>query len=80
MLQAHAIMQADYDRALERRVLSYLGQRYIPGLRALAVEALNGTVTLRGEVASFYEKQVAIHASQRVAGVLRLVDSITVAR
>ena len=80
MSSADAMLHSAHDRSLERRVLNYLGQRYMPGLRCLAVEALNGTITLRGEVASFYEKQIAIHTCQRVAGVQRLVDTVTVAQ
>lgn len=67
------------DRDLERRVGIYLATRHVPSLRRLNVAAENGTVTLRGEVRSFYEKQLGIHCCQRVAGVVRLVDDVAVA-
>lgn len=66
------------DRDLEQRVVGYLARRHVPSLRQLAVEARNGTVTLRGQVRSFYEKQLSSHCCRRVAGVLQLVDEIDV--
>jgi osmotically-inducible protein OsmY len=68
------------DQDLERRVVSYLAARYLPSLRQLHVSVQEGTVTLRGSVRSFYEKQIAIHSCQRVAGVRRLIDAVDVAR
>jgi osmotically-inducible protein OsmY len=68
------------DQDLERRVVSYLAARYLPSLRQLQVSVEEGTVTLRGSVRSFYEKQIAIHSCQRVAGVRKLVDAVDVAR
>lgn len=66
------------DRDLERRVVSYLLGRHVPGLRHLAVEANNGTVTLRGRVQTFYEKQLCHHTCKRVAGVVKLIDAVDV--
>lgn len=68
------------DRDLERRVVSYLGRQHFPGLRALEVEANQGVVTIRGCVNSFHERQLCIHCCQRVAGVVRLVDHVEVAK
>lgn len=67
------------DRDLEQRVIGYLARRHVPSLRQLAVEARNGTVTIRGQVRSFYEKQLSSHCCRRVAGVLQIVDEIDVA-
>lgn len=66
------------DRDLERRVVSFLNERHVPGLRHLEVEAHNGTVVLRGRVRSFYEKQLCQAVCRRVAGVVRYVDAIDV--
>ena len=66
------------DRDLERRVVNYLLGRHVPSLRHLAVAADNGTVTLRGRVQSFYEKQLCQQSCQRVAGVVRLIDAVDV--
>jgi osmotically-inducible protein OsmY len=67
------------DRELERRVVNYLSGRHVPGLRRLEVEARNGTVTVRGQVHSFYEKQLCQDCCRRVAGVVKLVDAVEVA-
>lgn len=68
------------DQDLQRRVVSFLAGRYLPSLRQLEVDVHEGIVTLRGRVTSFYEKQVAIHSCQRVAGVRKLVDAVDVSR
>lgn len=67
------------DRELERRITCFLWQRHVPALRRLQVEANSGVVTLRGHVHSFYEKQLGANCCQRVAGVVRLIDSVSVA-
>ena len=67
------------DRDLERRVVSFLVGRHVPSLRNLQVEARNGTVTLRGRVRTFYEKQLCQSCCRRVAGVLQFVDHVDVA-
>ena len=67
------------DRDLQRRVVAYLAGRHVPSLRNLQVEVLNGRVTLRGRVRTFYEKQLGQHSARRVAGVVQLVDAIDVA-
>lgn len=69
----------DADLELERRIKNYLQGRHQPALRNLEVEAQGGTVTLRGTVRSFYEKQLGQQCCRRVAGVVRLIDSIEVA-
>jgi osmotically-inducible protein OsmY len=69
---------SDADRDVERRVISYLVGRHVPGLRQIHVQAQCGVVTLRGHVHSFYEKQLGQQVAQRVAGVVRLVDRIEV--
>ena len=66
------------DRDLERRVVNFLAERHVPGLRHIEVEAHNGIVTLRGRVHSFYEKQLCQAVCRRVAGVVRFIDDIDV--
>lgn len=67
------------DRDLERRVVNFLRGWQMPGLRNVEVEAAAGTVTLRGTVNSFYEKQLSQQCCRRVAGVLKLIDAVSVA-
>jgi len=69
-------VQADTD--LQARVSCYLAGRRHWALRNLDVSSLNGTVTIKGVVESFYEKQLVVHCCQRVAGVLKLVDEVEV--
>jgi osmotically-inducible protein OsmY len=66
------------DRDLERRVVNFLRGWQMPGLRNLEVQAADGTVTLRGTVNSFYEKQLSQQCCRRVAGVLKLIDFVSV--
>lgn len=66
------------DEDLERRVLNFLVNRHVPGVKRLEIEAHGGTLTLRGRVGSYYLKQLCGHCAQRVAGVIRLVNAIQV--
>jgi osmotically-inducible protein OsmY len=68
------------DRELEQRVRVFLVGQNVPSLRRLAIEARDGTVTLRGRVATFYEKQLSQQCRRRVTGVRRLVDQMVVER
>lgn len=66
------------DRELERRVASTLYERCHP-LRSITAKSKDGTVTLRGTVNSFYERQLCIELSRRIDGVIKLIDEIDVA-
>lgn len=68
----------DADLDLQRRVVNFLAGQHVPALRALSVEANNGAVTLRGNVRSFFEKQLSHHSAKRVAGVQRVIDEVEV--
>jgi osmotically-inducible protein OsmY len=63
------------DELLQRVRLFLIGSN-LPGLRHIAVEADGDTVILRGSVRTFYEKQLAVRLSRRVAGVIQVVDEI----
>lgn len=67
-----------HDTDLELRVRNYLAAQSRPALRSVEVQVHNGTVTLRGLVQSFYEKQLSVHLAARVAGVRRLQDELIV--
>ena len=66
------------DRQLERQIACHLAETNRPGLRGLAVKVADGNVTLRGCVASFYEKQIAIQTCRVLAGIERLTDAVEV--
>jgi osmotically-inducible protein OsmY len=78
MVSSKAPYSDVHDRDLERRVTNYLLGHKMPTLRGIEVESDNGTVTIRGRVSSFYQKQLCINCSRRVAGVVRLIDEVTV--
>ena len=71
-----SILSPDHD--LERRVQVYLNGRHVAGLRQIAVRARGGTVTLQGQVDSFYHKQLCLSCCRHVAGVITLVDEVEV--
>ena len=71
-------LSATRNSDLQRRVVNYLLGHKMPALRWIEVEADNGTVVVRGQVRSFYQKQLCIHCSRRVAGVVRLIDQVQV--
>ncbi len=62
---------------IKRRITNLLLQRGV-SLRRLNIEVTNGTATLRGTVASFYERQLCLSCCQHVPGVFKLVDEIEV--
>ena len=78
MIATEKSFGCDTDFDLQRRVTSYLHSKQMRSLRDVAVNADNGTVVLRGEVGSFYEKQLCLNCTRRVAGVVELVDEILV--
>lgn len=67
------------DDDLQRRIVNYLSSRHFPAFDTLEIEARDGEVTISGRVKSYYEKQVALNSCQRVAGVISLIDQISVA-
>jgi osmotically-inducible protein OsmY len=66
------------DRDLERYVAHCLQDRNVAALRRIAVRAHSGTITLRGTVTSFYQKQLCIQACRDVPGITELVDEVEV--
>jgi len=67
------------DRDLEHQVRIQLLDRSSAVVRQVVVKADSGTVTLRGTVTSFYQKQLCIQACRCVPGVVTLVDEVEVA-
>lgn len=78
MSNANSVRFTDCDDDVHLGVCSFLRSRHFPSLRRLDVQVKQGTVTLSGRVYSYYEKQVALTSSQKVAGVLCLIDCIVV--
>ena len=78
MVSSEARHNDVHDRDLERRVTNYILGHKMPALRRIHVESDRGTVTIRGSVSSFYQRQLCINCSRRVAGVVQLIDELTV--
>jgi|SRR5262245_39615988 len=66
------------DDRLAELVCMAIRERGIRALAGMAIFAHQATVTLRGPARSFYERQLMLHAVQRVPGVLRIVDELHV--
>jgi len=66
------------DSRLARRVSLFLASQPRPALRYLHVQANGSSVTLRGLVTTFYERQLALQASRQLARLRQLSDEITV--
>ena len=76
---AAAQAPATADRLLAGQISTQLAETNRANLRRLSVAVRGGEVTLRGSVASFHEKQIAIQACRVLAGVVRLIDAVEVA-
>lgn len=66
------------DRDLVRRVAIYLTARGIADVNSLEIKACGGIVTLQGRVASMRERALCLNCCQRVAGVLHVIDELSV--
>lgn len=65
------------DENLRQRVVLHLANCR-PELRGLIIFAKDGTVTLSGEVPTYYLRQLSIERTRHVAGVRQLIDFIEV--
>jgi osmotically-inducible protein OsmY len=65
------------DFELQSLVNGYLIDRDPYAFRSLQVDVDHGTVTLSGQVRTYYEKQIALSCAN-LAGVLNLVDHLAV--
>ena len=67
------------DGLLARQISHQLAETNRANLKRLSVDVTGGSVTLRGNVSSFYEKQIAIQACRALAGIGLLTDAVEVA-
>jgi len=75
---APAIPEIALTSTLANQLKTELAVQHRPNLRHLSVDLLQGLVTVRGIVDSFYEKQLAIHTCQAVLGGSEWVDQVVV--
>lgn len=78
MFRQRSPLPAPADKELESRIANYLLDRNLSRPGQLEIEAAGGTVTIRGRVRTFYQRQLYVHHCGRVDGVCRLVDEIEV--
>lgn len=71
VLQAH-------DDQLRQRVIEFLASRGITCLERLEVNVVAAVVEVRGRAGSEQEKQLCLECCRHVAGVVRVVDRLTV--
>ena len=76
---AAATSRGTNDHLLANQITTHLAETNRASLKRLAVDVRGGKVTLRGNVGSFYEKQIAIQACRLFTGIERLVDAVEVA-
>lgn len=68
--------QADY--LLADRITTQLAETNRASLKRLSVNVRAGEVTLRGNVSSFYERQIAIQTCRELPGIGRVIDAVEV--
>ena len=66
------------DEDLARRIRASLEELRVPSLRNVEVETRDGVIVLRGDVNTFYAKQLAQHSARRLAGDRRVFDEVSV--
>ena len=66
------------DAQLADRISRALQNHHLPSLRHVTVTVRGGTVELRGQVGSFYAKQLLQHSARRLAGDGRVIDEVSV--
>jgi len=66
------------DAELFTRIGIALALRQRAALRRIQIAVVDGCITLRGEMPSFFDKQLAIESTRRVAGVIQVKDELSV--
>jgi len=75
-MKSTATKVSSSDIELERDVLNLLRDQSL--LRRVSVEVSGGNITLRGEVQSFYRRQLLVHGCRRLPGVGSVIDELRV--
>jgi osmotically-inducible protein OsmY len=78
MIQINEEFESSQDFEIQESVRAFLNAQNVPSLRRLVVSVSAGTVTLRGQVRTFYERQLSQQCLRRIAGVQQLIDQTVV--
>jgi osmotically-inducible protein OsmY len=65
-------------RLLQERVALHLQNRQLTFGGRVKIEVKLGAVTLSGNVPTYYQRQLIYSATRHVAGVLKVIDQLTV--
>ena len=68
------------DQAVVRQILDVLRNLNGSAAKSVAIEVVDGVLTLRGPVDTFYTKQVFLHYGRQASGVAAVVDELRVER
>lgn len=74
------LYSASMDSELERRLANFLYQREVPGGNCVLLNAQGGVVVVSGVLPTRRAKWLCIECCRRVAGVIRIIDEVTVTR
>ena len=66
------------DVDLENRIARFLHQRHVPEEEQIRAQALKGTVVVSGRLHSQHAKWLCMECCRHVAGVIKLIDHVTV--
>ena len=72
------VLDVSDDERLAKNVRNFVANQIPAATKQVRVDAEQGTVTLRECVRSFYQKQLWLSGSTKVAGVRRVIDEIKV--
>jgi hypothetical protein len=67
------------DVELVKRVANFLYQRRVPGGDCVRLVAQGGMIAISGRFPTRYAKWLCIECCRRVAGVVRVIDNVTIA-
>jgi len=71
-------LRPSHDNHLVRDVNDALRATLGRNSERLEISAKNGVITLRGVLASYYQRQLTLHAAKKIRGVNRLCDELAV--
>ena len=72
-----ALSMDEATTELKRRIVNFLSQKGVTSVKLLDIEVAHGSVTFRGTVPTFYERQLCL-SCQYVPGVRKVVDDLKV--
>jgi len=69
----------DHKHEIAELAAAFLQESPYSTIRAVSCQCIDGTIVLRGQVPSFYEKQLAQEAVTSIDGTMPVVNEVEVA-